>query len=83
MHKIEQSAALLSRFLGPLLKTRLSLMNDVLRSLAKSILTPLQLTATASATDASIHKKMFGSGMKTLIISNEEINFIMKIVKSL
>ena len=58
-------------------------MNDVLRSLAKSVLTPLQLTATASATDASIHKKMFGSGMKTLIISNEEINFIMKIVKSL
>ena len=83
LHKTEQSAALLGRFLGPLLKTGLSLMNDVLRSLAKSVLTPLQLTATASATDASIHKKMFGSGMKTLIISNEEINFIMKIVKSL
>ena len=36
-----------------------------------------------SAADAAIHKKMFGSGMTTLIISNEEMNDIMKIVKSL
>ena len=33
-------------------------------------------------TDAAIHKKMFGSGNTTLIISNEEMNDIMKIVKS-
>ena len=33
--------------------------------------------------DAAIHKKMFGSGTTTLIISNEEVNNIMKIVKSL
>ena len=51
--------------------------------LAKSILIPLGLTAAASVTNAAIHKKMFGSGMTTLIISNEELNDIMKIVKSL
>ena len=37
----------------------------------------------ASATDPVIHKKMFGSSIMTLIISNEEINDIIKIVKSL
>ena len=43
----------------------------------------MALTAAGSATDAAIHKKMFGSGMTPLTISNEEINDIMKIVKSL
>ena len=38
---------------------------------------PLRLTA-ASATDAAIRKKMFGSGNTTLIISNEEMSDIMK-----
>ena len=42
----------------------------------------LGLTAAASATDAAIHGKMFGSGNMTLIIYNEEMNDIMKIVKS-
>ena len=40
-------------------------------------------TVAAAATDAAIHKKMFGSSFTTLIISNEEMNDIMKIVKSL
>ena len=39
---------------------------------------PLGLAAAALAADAAIHKKMFGSGFTTLIISNEEINGIMK-----
>ena len=34
-------------------------------------------------TDAAVHKKMFGSVFTTLIISNEETNDIIKIVKSL
>ena len=63
----------------------------MLKSLAKSVLIPLGLTAAASATDAAIYKKMFGSGrpsdltsqVTTLIISNEEMNDFMKIVKSL
>ena len=53
----------------------------LLKLLGKRILIPLGLTV--AATDAAIHKKVFGSGATTLITSNEEINDIMKIVKSL
>ena len=57
----------------------------------KDTLIPLGLTAAASATDEAIQKKMFGSGVDpsnlakqmTLIILNEEMNDIRKIVKSL
>ena len=56
---------------------------NVLKPLAKSVLVPLGLTAAEAATDATIHKKMYGSGATTSIISNEERNGIMKIVKSL
>ena len=38
------------------------------------------LTTVVSAIDAANHKKMFGSGMTMLIISNEEMNDIIKIV---
>ena len=79
LHKIGQSGGFLSRLLGPLLKI---LIENVLTPLAKSILIPLGITAAASATDAAIHKKMFGSGFTTLITSNEEMNDIMKIIKS-
>ena len=41
---------------------------------------PLWLT---SAAERDIHKKILGCGTATLIISNEEINDIMKIVKFL
>ena len=58
-------------------------MKNVLKALAKSILIPLGLIVTALATDADFHKKMFGSGMTTWIIFNEEMNDIIKIVKSL
>ena len=51
--------------------------------LTKSVLIPLGLTAAASATDATIHKNVFRSGMMKLIISNEGTHDIMKIVKSL
>ena len=50
--------------------------------LAKNVLAPLGVTAAASAIDAGIQKKIHGSGT-TLIISNEEINDIMKIEKLL
>ena len=55
----------------------------VLKPLAKTALVPLWLATAASATDAAIHKKMLGSGNTILIISNEEMNDIMKIIKSL
>ena len=83
MHKIGQSGGFLGRLLGPLLKTELALMKNVLKPLAKIVLILLALTAAAAATDAAIHKKMFGSGTTTLINSNEEMTDIMKIVKPL
>ena len=43
----------------------------------------LGLVAAESATDAAINKKILGSGTTTLIISDEEMNDILKIVKSL
>ena len=81
-----QSGGFLGRLLGPLLKTGLPLMKIVIKPLAKSVLIPLGLTAAASAADAGIHKKILGSGHNnntTLIISNDEMDDILKIVKSL
>ena len=51
--------------------------------LAKSVLIPLGLTAVASAADAGIHKKILGSGNTTLIISNNDMEHLIKIVTSL
>ena len=71
-------------FLGRLLKTGLPLIKNAIKPLAKSSLIPLGLTAAASAAVAGIHKKIFGSGnMTRLIISNGEIEDIIKIAKSL
>ena len=79
-----QSRGFLGRLLGPLLKTGLPLIKNVIKPLAKSVLIPLGLTAAALAADAGIHKKLLGSGnTTTLIISNDEIEDIIKIVKSL
>ena len=69
-------------------------MKSVIKPLAKSVLVPLELTAAASAADTGIHKKILGSGKRpldsalphnntTLIISNDEMDDILKIVKSL
>ena len=55
----------------------LPLIGNAFKQLAKSILIPLRLTA------AAVHKKPLGSGFTALIISNEEMNYIMKIVTSL
>ena len=72
----------LGRLLGPLLKTGLPLMKIVLKPLAKNVLFPLGLTAAASATDEAIQKRI-GSGINALIISNEEVNDIIRTFKSL
>ena len=79
-----QSGVFLGRLLGPLLKTGLPLMKNVIKPLAKSILAPLGLTAAAAAAaaDAGIHKEILGSGTTTLIISNDEMKDIIRIVKS-
>ena len=65
---------LLSKLVGPLMKAALPL--------AKNVLAPLGLTAAMSATDGSIQKKIHGSGVK-LIIEQEDMNDIMKIIEAL
>ena len=67
--------SLLSKLAGPLIKVAVPL--------AKNVLAPLGITAAASATDAGIQKKIHGFGTTTLIISNEEMNDIRKIVQAL
>ena len=57
LSKMIQSGGFLGRLLGPLLKTGLPLIKNVIKPLAKSVLIPLGLTAVASAADAGIHKK--------------------------
>ena len=59
---------LLSKLAGPLMKVAIPL--------AKNVLAPLGITAAAL-------KKIHGSGTTTVIISNEEMNDIMKIVQAL
>ena len=79
-----QLGGFLGKLLGSLLKTGLPLMKSVIQPLAKSVLIPLGLTAAASAADSGIHKKILGSGHNTtLIISNDKMEDILKIVKSL
>ena len=56
-----QSGEFLGKFLGPLLKTGLPLVKNVLKTLAKSVLIPLGLLAVASPGDAGIHKVMFNT----------------------
>ena len=67
--------SLLSKLAGPLMKVAVPL--------AKNILAPLGKTAAASAIDAGIQNKMHSSGTITFIISNKEMNDIMKIVQAL
>ena len=65
---------LLGKLAGPLMK--------VAMPLVKNVLAPLGISAAISAIDGSIKKKMLGSGMTTLIISNDEMDEILKIVNS-
>ena len=83
MSKMIQSGGFLGRPLGPLLKTGLPLIKNVIKPLAKSVLISLGLTAAVSAADAGIHKEILGSGNATPIISNDEMKDIIKMVKSL
>ena len=83
MHEIGKSGEFSVRLFGPLLKSGLSLIGNILKPLAKSVLIPLGLTAAVSATDAAIHKNMFESDVATLIMSNEKMIDIIKIVNSL
>ena len=49
----------------------------------KNVLAPLGIKAADSATDSEIQKKIQDSGTANLIISDEEMNGIMKIIQAL
>ena len=70
-------------FLGSLLKKLAGSLMKVAIPLAKNIWALLRITAAASAIDAGIQKKIHGSGTTTLIISNNKVNDIVKIVQGL
>ena len=76
LSKMIQSGGFLGNLLG-------KLAGPLAGPLAKNVLAPLGISAAMSTIDGSIKKKMFGSGTTTSIISNDEINDILKIVKSL
>ena len=78
-----QSGGFLVKLLGPLLKTGLPSIKNGITPLAKIVLIPLGLTPAASTADAGIHKKILGSGNTTPIISNKDMDDLIKIVKSL
>ena len=82
LSRMIQSGGFLGRLLCVLRKTGLPVTKNVIQALAKSILTPLKLTAAAAA-DTGIFKKIMGSGTTTLVISNDEMEEIIKIVKSI
>ena len=68
--------------LSPLLKTGLPWMKNVIKPLNKNVLIPLVLIAAALAAHAGIHEKILGYARTTLIISNDEMEDMIKIVKS-
>ena len=74
LSKIVQSGGFSCRLLEPLLKTGLPLKGNLFK--------PLGLTAAATATDAAIQKRIYGSGTTTLISLNEEMEDILKTVNS-
>ena len=80
--KIIQSGGFLGKLLGSLLKNGLPLIKNVNKPLAKSVLIPLGLTAAASAADTGIQKRILSSGTTALVILNEEMNDITKIVEA-
>ena len=67
--------SLLSKLAGPLMKVAVPI--------AEKVLACLGLIAATSTIDAGIQKKIHSSGITTLIISNEEMNNIMKIIQAI
>lgn len=83
LSKIIQLGEFLDRFFRILLKTSLPLRRNLLKPPAKSVLITIELTTAASAKDAGIQNKFFGSEETALVISKEQMEDTMKIVKSL
>ena len=94
LSKMAQSRGFLGRLLVPLPKAGLPLVKNLIKPLGKSVLIPLGLTAAAAVADTAMHKKISGYGRRhssssashsntILIISSDEMEDIIKIVKSL
>ena len=93
LSKMIQSGGFFGRLLGPLVKTELPLIKNVIKPLAKSVLISLRLTAGASAANTGIHKKILGYGHRhhyssapkttSLIITDDKLKELIEIVKSL
>ena len=81
LSKIIQLSRFLGRLLGPLLQTGLPLMKNVPKPIAKSVLIQLGLTTTTLAADVVILKKLISARTIAVIISNEEMGDVMKIIK--
>ena len=81
LSKIIQLSRFLGRLLGPLLQTGLPLMKNVPKPIAKSVLIQLGLTTTTLAEDVVILKKLISARTIAVIISNEEMGDVMKIIK--
>ena len=81
--KIKQSGGFPGRRLVLLLKTGLTLMKNVLQPLAKSSLISSGLTAAALTVDERIYKKILGLRTTSITRSSEEMQHVMKLVKSL
>ena len=83
LSKMIQLGGFLGRLLGPLLKAGLPLMKNVIKPLIKSVLIPLELNAQHQQQMQKYIKNILRCGTTTLIISNDEMEDIIKIVKSL
>ena len=68
LSKMIQLGGFLSRLLGPLLKTDLSLLGNVLKPLARNVSVPSGLTSAASATDPATHKKVLDQAQQHLYL---------------
>ena len=58
-------------------------MKNVIKPLTKRTFNSFRIICSSIAAGAGIHKKILGTGNTTLIISNDEMKYIIKIVKSL
>ena len=70
LSKMIRSGRFLGRLIGPVIKTGLPLIKNVIKPLIKRVLIPLGFTAAASAADAGMHKKILGSGQ------NKKVDFL-------
>ena len=78
LSRMIQSGGFLGILLGPLLKTGLPLIKNLITPLAKNALISLGLTAAASEHMQEYITKILGSGNTTLIVSNKDMETLLK-----